>query len=155
METLERFAQNKCIIEEFASRWLAEIDSDLGRLAHISMFRNISSGGYSHPALERIYSPAAVHQALQFCHQELFERALERPLELQEWDLRTYFADIDAAPAEIAARWLELEYPRTFVPFDTPPYLRDLFLSNIGVILKLILAEHHPRQSAPSHQSAA
>lgn len=149
METLERFAQNKSIIQEYASHSLAEIDSELGRLAHVSMLRNISSGRYCHPVLERLYSTAAVHQALQFCHQELFEKALERPLELQEWDLRTYFAGIDSSPDEIAARWLELEFPRTFVPFGTPPYLRDLFLSNIGVILKLIVAEH------ASHQSAA
>src|SRR5208282_613955 len=120
VETLERFSQNKSIIEEYASRWLAEIDSDLGRLAHVSMLRNVSSGRYCHPSLERIYSAAAVHAALQFCHQELFEKALERSLELQEWDLRTYFAGIDASPGEIAARWLELEFPRAFVPFDTP-----------------------------------
>jgi hypothetical protein len=149
VETLERFAQNKCIIEEYASRCLAEIDSDLGRLAHVSMLRNVSSGRYCHSALERIYSAAAVHQALQYCHQELFERTLENSLELQEWDLRTYFAEIDAPPDEIAARWLELEFPRAFVPFGTPPYLRDLFLSNISVILKLIVAEH------ASHRSAA
>lgn len=149
VETLERFSQNKCIIEEYASRWLAEIDSDLGRLAHVSMLRNISTGLYCHPALERLYSAPAIHQALQFCHQELFEKALESPLELQEWDLRTYFADIDAPPDEIAARWLELDFHRAFIPFGTPPYLRDLFLSNISVILKLIVAQH------ASHQSAA
>jgi hypothetical protein len=148
VETVERYSQNKCIIEEYASRWLAEIDSDLGRLAHVSMLRNVSSGRYSHPALERIYSAAAVHEALHFCHRELFEKALERSLELQEWDLRTYFAGIDSSPDEIAARWLELEFPRTFVPFGTPPYLRDLFLSNLGVILKLIVAEHGSHQSA-------
>jgi len=149
MDALEQFAQNQCVIEEYASHWLAEIDSELGRLAHVSMLRNVSSGRYYHPALERTYSAAAVHQALLFCHQELFEKSLDRSLELQEWDLRTYFAEIDAPPDEIATRWLELDFARQLVPLGTPPYLRDLFLSNIGVILKLIVVQN------ASHRSAA
>jgi hypothetical protein len=148
MDCLERFEQNQRIIERFVSTWLVEIDSDLGRLAHVSMLRNVSSGRYCHPALEEIYSPTAVHQALQYCHEELFQKTLELSLELQEWDLRTYFAGIDASSDDIAARWLELEFARTFVPFGTPVYLRDLFLSNISVILNLILAEHASRTTA-------
>ena len=38
-------------------------------------------------------------------------------------------------PAEIARRWLEVELFRLFVPFGTPPYLRDLFCSNLRAIL--------------------
>jgi hypothetical protein len=148
MDSLERFEQNRRIIEQYASCWLAEIDSDLGRLAHVSMLRNVSSGRYRHPGLEEIHSEDAVHQALQYCHEELFQKALERSLELQEWDLRTYFAGIDAPPDDIAARWLELEFHRTLIPFNTPPYLRDLFLSNMSLILNLIVAERAPRSTA-------
>ena len=48
---------------------------------------------------------------------------------------------MDAPPAEIAQRWLEVELFRLFVPFGTPPYLRDLFCSNARVILGLIVSE--------------
>src|SRR5713101_5146894 len=104
VETLERFAQYKCIIEDCASRWLAELDSDVGRLVYVSMLRDVSSARYYHPALEAIYSPSAVHQALLYCHEELFEKVLGHSLELLEGDLRMYFAGIDAPPDEIAAR---------------------------------------------------
>jgi hypothetical protein len=148
VETFERFAQNKCIIEECASRWLAEIDSDVGRLVYVSMLRDVSSGRYCHPALQEGYSPPAVHQALLYCHEELFEKVLGHSLELLEWDLRIYFAGIDASANEIAARWLELEFFRMFVPLGVPSYLRSLFLSNMAVVMKLIAAGRATRQTA-------
>jgi hypothetical protein len=141
MESLERFAQNQRIIEEYASQWLADIPSELGRLVHISMLRDVSSGRYRHPLLEEIYSEPAIHQALLYCHEELFEKVLESPLEQQEWDLRSYFVGLDSSAGEASGRWLESEFFRLLVPFGTPPYLRDLFLSNMRVILGLILVE--------------
>ena len=142
MESLERFSQNQRIIEEYASQWLAAIPSDLGRLLHVSMLRNISTGRYQHPILEEIYSEPGVHQALLYCHEELFEKVLEAPLEQQEWDLRSYFVGLESSPAEAAARWIESEYFRLLVPLGTPLYLRDLFLSNMRIILGLIFNEH-------------
>jgi hypothetical protein len=138
VESFERFAQYRCIIEECASRWLADIDSDTGRVVYLSLLRDVSSARYSHPALGRIYSPSAVHQALLCCHEELFEKVLGHSLELLEWDLRIYFAGIDAPPNVIAARWLELDFFRQLLPLGIPTYLQKLFLSNMGVVLKVI-----------------
>jgi hypothetical protein len=148
VETFERFAQNKCIIEECTSRWLAEIDSDVGRLVYVSKLLDVSSGCYSHPTLEDTYSSPAVHQALLYCHEELFEKVLGDSLELLKWDLRTYFAGIDGSADEIAARWLEIEFFRMFVPLGVPSYLRNLFLSNMTVVLKLIAARRASQETA-------
>ena len=148
METREQFARYKSIIEDFASRWLAKLDSDVGRLVYVSMLRDVSSARYYHPALEEIHSPPAVHQALLYCHEELFEKVLGHSLELLEWDLRMYFAGIDAPPGEIAARWLELDFFQMLLPLGVPSYLRTLFLSNMAVVLKLIAARRVTRQTA-------
>ena len=147
VESLERFAQNQRIIEEFVSQWLVAIPTSLGRLAHVAMLRDIYTGRYHHPILQDAYSEPAVHQSLLYCHEELFERVLENNFEQQEWDLRMCFAGMDAPPAEIAQRWLEVDLFRLFVPFGTPPYLRDLFCSNLRVILGLVVAQEsvvHP-----------
>ena len=149
MESLERFAQNQRIIEEFASHWLADISSDLGRLVHVSSQRNVATGRYSHPALDEVYSESAVHQALTYCHEELFQRVLEAQLEHLEWDLRVFLAGLDAAPHEAASRWLELEFFRQLVPLGSPATLRDLFLSNMRTILSIIAA------GIPTMQTAA
>jgi hypothetical protein len=142
VETLERFTQNQRVIEELTAQSLAGISSNLGRLIYISSIRDVSLGRYRHPALERTYSEAAVHQALLYCHDELFERVLESGLEQQEWDLRLCLAGFDSPPGEIAGRWLELEYFRSFVPFGTPAYLRDLFGSNMRMLLGLLVTEN-------------
>jgi len=141
VESLERFAQNQRIIEEFVSQWLVAVPTALGRLAHVAMLRDVYTGRYHHPMLQDAYSEPAVHQSLLYCHEELFEKVLENTFEQQEWDLRMCFAGMDAPPTEIAQRWLEVELFRLFVPFGTPPYLRDLFCSNARAILALIVSE--------------
>jgi hypothetical protein len=148
VDSLDRFAQNQRIIEEFASHWLAGIPTDLGRLRQVAMLRDVSSGRYSHPALRIMYSEPAVHQALLFCHEELLQKLLECPLIEQEWDLRLYLVGLEAPAGEVATRWLELEYFRLFVPCGTPAYLRELFLSNLRITLGLIVAEHAAVQNA-------
>jgi hypothetical protein len=135
MESLERFTQNQLIIEEYVWQWLAPIPSEFGRLADVATLRDVTSGHYHHPALEEVYPESAVHQALLYCHEELFEKVVRTPLHLQEWDLRTHFARMDAPVAEIAFRWLEIEHFRSFVPMGTAPHLCDLFLSNTRAVL--------------------
>jgi hypothetical protein len=141
METVERFSQNQRVIEDYTLQSLAGIHSDVGRLFHVSMLRNVSSGCYRHPALEQFYSESAIHDALFYCHEELFDKFLQHTLEEQEWELRRHFATLDHDSAEIAGRWLELEYFRLLVPLGTPSYLRDLFVSNLQLTLKLIATE--------------
>ena len=141
MESLERFAQNQLIIEEYVSQWLAAIPSDFGRLADVANLRDVTTGHYHHPALEEVYSQAAVHQALLYCHEELFDKVIGTPLELQEWDLRTHFARMDAPVTAIAFRWLEIEHFRSFVPLGVAPHLRDLFLANTRTILGRVVRE--------------
>ncbi|HTV58996.1 MAG TPA: hypothetical protein VMJ93_08985 [Verrucomicrobiae bacterium] len=148
METIERYSQNQRIIEEFSDRCLALLESDYTRLLALSTARNVSTGRYFHPDFGRTYSEPAVHQALIYCHEEIFGRVLEMPLESQEWELRRCLASIGGCPGEIAARWLQLEYYRTFVPFGTPSYLRDLFNANMRVMLQSIVLDHAEVASA-------
>lgn len=148
MESLERFAQNQRVVEDFTSQWLAAIPSDIGRLLHVALLRNVSSGRYRQPILEEVYSEAAVDQALLYCHEELFEKVLELSLEREEADLRTCLAGMDSPAAEVAGRWLEVEIFRLFVPPATPRYLRDLLCSNLRILLGLIAAEHSKLQTA-------
>jgi hypothetical protein len=142
VESLERFVQNRRIIEQFAAHWLASVPTDLERLHHVAILRHVSTGRYSHSGLRGTFSEPAIHQALLYCHEELFDKVLEKTLQDQERDFHNMFSSIDAPAFEIASRWLELEHYRTLVPLGTPAYLRDLFFSNTRVILNLIVSEH-------------
>lgn len=149
MEALDEFHQNHRVIEDFASTTLAGIPGDLCRLLHVATLRDMGTGRYHHAGLETIYSEPAVHQALWLCHQELFERILETSLERQEVELRKCLEGLDGRTGEIARRWQEHEFYRVLIPSGVPSYLRELFCSNIGVLLDLIAEETpNPRPNA-------
>lgn len=144
MELLERFAQNRPVIEEFASQWLFFYSTDLARLIHIARLRDIYTGIYHHPPLEENFPQAAVDRALRYCHEEVFMKFLENTLAQQECDLRSCIAGTDSPACEIAHRWLDIEVFRSFVPSAAPPYLRDLFLSNLRNLLTIVAGEGEP-----------
>lgn len=142
METLERFQQNQRVIEDFASRTLAAIPGEFGRLVYIATLRDLASGQYRHEGLAVIYSEAAVHHALSYCHEQLFCRILEMPLERQEQDLEDCLSGMEGPVNGTAARWLELESYRLLIPLGISDYLRDLFCSNMRALLGLLAAKN-------------
>ena len=92
MEALEKLEINQRVIEDFTSRTLASIATEFGRLCYLNSLRDSSaSGRYVHEGLAAVFPEAAVQEALEFCHWEIFGRILESPLARQEWDLRELF----------------------------------------------------------------
>jgi hypothetical protein len=148
METLERFQQNQRIIEDFTSRTLRAIRSEYGRLIHISSLRDLSTGQYQHEGLATLYSTPAVQEALNYCHEEVFMRILETSLEQQESDLRISLSGMQGGLAETATLWMKLDLQGLLVPLVVPDYLRDLFVSNLRVLLQLIVSDQTSLESA-------
>ena len=148
METLERFQLNRRVVEDFTARTLAAIPSDYGRLLYVSSLRDLASGRYLHEGLAAIYPEEAVQQALARCHEELFARILETPLEQQEWDLRACLGALGCDFGAIVARWQELESYRLMLPAAVPGYLHDLFCSNLRALLGLFAEERVTCQPA-------
>jgi len=148
MESWESFEINQRVIDDFSSRTLAAIPGDFARLIHIAMLRDLGSGKYRHEGLEKIYSSAAVDQALQYCHVQAFEKILETSLERQNSDLRYCLGGMEGDAGEIASRWLELGFFRLLMPLGIPECLRDLFCSNLEALLGLIAEERATTLSA-------
>ncbi len=147
MEALDEFHQNHRVIEDFASTTLAGIPGDVSRLLHVATLQDMATGRYRHAGLETIYSEPSVHEALKLCHHELFERILETSLEQQELELRKCLEALGSPTSDIAERWREHEFYRVLIPSGVPPYLRDLFCSNLSVLLQLI-AEDSPNRGS-------
>lgn len=140
-ESLESYQQSRRVVEDFVSRTLAAIPSEYSKLLYMGSLRDLSSGRYQHAGLAARYPAEAVQQALSFCHQELFLRLLELPLERQEWDLRSCLASLEGEYAGKLRRWKETEFYRGLIPTESPGYLRELFLGNVRVLLDLLLEE--------------
>ena len=141
MESVERFQQSRRVTEDFTSRSLAAIPSDLGKLYYVCSLRDLQTGRYIHEGLNFIYSGPSVQEALSQCHEELFTRILETPLEDQEADWRLCFApagEQDWTPEDDG----RIDSPRSLAPEGLPDYLTDLFRSNAEAVLAVISSEH-------------
>ena len=141
MESVERFQQSRRVTEDFTSRSLAAIPSDLGKLYYVCSLRDLKTGQYLHEGLTVIYSGASVQEALSHCHEELFTRILETPLEEQAADWRMCFTPAGEQDwtSEGTGR---VDYFRSLAPDGLPDYLTDLFCSNTEAVLAVISSEH-------------
>ncbi len=141
MESLERFQQTQRLIEDFTAQTLASLPGDLARLLSVASLRDLSSGRYRHAGLAARYGDEAVQQALAFCHEQLFLRILEMPLEQLERELRRYLASRADDVWEVAGWWPAQEPFCAAIPDGMPDYLRELFISNLRVLLRVLTAE--------------
>jgi hypothetical protein len=147
VEPVERFQQSRRVTEDFTSRSLAAIPSDLGKLYYVCSLRDPKTGRYLHEGLTFIYSEASVQEDLSHSHEELFARILETPLEEQEADWRMCFApagEQDWTPADSG----RIDSPRNLAPEGLPDYLTDLFCSNAKAIQAVISSEHAISETA-------
>jgi len=141
MAALTRLQQNRKIVEDFTLTTLAGIPTLFGRLAYIASLRDLSSGRYEHAGLAALYPDEALQQALQLCHEQVFERILETPLEQQLEDLRTCLEAMQGGIAVSAPHWAGMEAYRVLMPEKSPDYLKELFCSNSRALLELFLQE--------------
>jgi hypothetical protein len=137
VDSLERFQQSRSVIEDFASRTLAVIPSDYGKLYYVSSLRNSNTGRYQHDGLAVLYSEDSVQEALAQCHEEIFSRVLEAPLRQQERDLRKCLEVAGDQFWPVVESWRESRFFKTLCPEGLPDYLNDLFCSNMGALLAI------------------
>jgi hypothetical protein len=138
MEALTQLQQNRRIIQDFTLTTLAGIPGLLSRLTYIASLRDLSSGRYEHAGLGALYPDPAVQQALEICHEQVFEKILETPLAGQEADLRTCLEAMQGGLEVAAVHWQRMEAYRVLLPEHAPDYLKELFYSNLRVLLEII-----------------
>jgi len=148
MTTLTQLQQNRRIIQDFTLTTLAGIPSMFSRLAYMASLRDLSSGRYEHAGLAALYPDEGIQQALQLCHEQVFERVLETPLETQERDLRECLEHMPAGLPTTIAHWRRMEAYRVLMPEREPAYLKELFCSNLRALLEILQEEcSRPRAS--------
>jgi hypothetical protein len=148
MDTLTQLQQNRRIIHDLTLSTLSRISSPFSRLAYLASLRDISTNVYEHAGLSAVYPQSAVQQALEQCHQELFERVLETPLVAQEEDLRVHLSSLQIGSRKAATQWRRLQTYRALLPADSPEYLKELFCSNVRAILEILEKEPSQGQAA-------
>jgi hypothetical protein len=147
MSTLTQLQQNRRVIQDFTLTTLANIPGLFARLVYVASLRDLSSGRYEHEGLAALYPEEALQQALQACHEQLFERVLETPLEAQQQDLRSCLAAMEGGLRASVDHWRRLESFRVLMPEQSPDYLKELFCSNLRALLEILQAEGSPAHS--------
>jgi hypothetical protein len=135
---ITQLQQNRRIIQDFTLTTLAGIPGEFSRLTYLASLRDLSSGRYEHAGLATLYPDEATQQALQLCHEQIFERVLETPLEQQEADLRQCLERMPGGLCAALAHWRRMEAYRVLMPEGAPGYLKELFCSNLRALLEIL-----------------
>jgi hypothetical protein len=136
---LDKLQAYEQVLFDLTANYLEPMSSAYRRLAYLYGLRDGSTGRYVHEELGDLYGADAVDEVIAHCHEEVFERLLELPLNSQREDLRVYLDSLRGARAEDVGLWRARG--RSWVPAGAPSYLRELYFSNLGVILELLLGD--------------
>jgi hypothetical protein len=148
MRTLTQLQQNRRVIQDFTVTTLAGIPGLFARLVYMASLRDLSSGRYDHAGLSALYPDAAIQQALQLCHEQIFERILEAPLSSQQEDLRACLAGMEGGLSGAVSHWRRSEAYRVLLPEAVPDYLKELFCSNLRALLEILEEQSFPARSS-------
>lgn len=148
MKSLTQLQQNRRIVQDFTLTTLAVIPGHFARLAYVASLRDLSSGRYEHAGLAALYPDEPLQQALELCHEQIFERVLESPLSSQEQDLRTCLAGMPGGFSPTVIHWSSMESYRVLMPEHSPSYLKDLFCSNLRALLEILETAGSPARSS-------
>jgi hypothetical protein len=144
---LTRLQQNRRIVQDFTLTTLAGIPGLFARLIYLASLRDLSSGRYEHSGLAAIYPDEAIQQAIQLCHEQIFERILEGSLATQEDDLRVCLEGMQGGIRAAVTHWRRMEVYRVLLPENSPDYLKELFCSNLRALLEILQEERTPAHS--------
>lgn len=147
MPALTKLQQNRKVVQDFTVNSLAGIPGTFSRLVYVASLRDLSNGRYEHQGLAALYPEEAVQQALELCHEQIFERLLEMPLEKQLEDLRKCLGGMEGGLSVVVAHWRQLEPYRVLLPENAPGYLKELFFSNLRALLEILEEQCNPRHS--------
>ena len=134
---LEQFQTRQQILFDLTANYLEPLNGAYHRLAYLSGLREASSRKYVHEVLCGAYGAEAVDLVVTQCHEEVFERLLEMPLNAQGEDLRDYLSSL---PGTLEGNVAQCRKTcEGWIPPGAPSYLRELYDSNLKVLLELLL----------------
>ncbi len=133
---LDHLRKYEQILFDLTANYLEPLNGAYHRLAFLFSLRDATTGKYVHETLVNLYGSAAVDQVIAQCHEEVFERLLEMPLNAQKEDLQMYLASLTGTLEGNVLRCRET--CSQWVPPRAPSYLTELYRSNLAVLLELL-----------------
>jgi excisionase family DNA binding protein len=117
-----------------------QLPSVMARLVFLAGLRDPNSGTYCAP-LGSTPEGVDVDRVLRSIHEEAFSAWLDYRLAEQKADLDLYFSGVNCERTSAAQNWLHLESYRSLVPVSASSAERQLFYSDLKVLLGLMAHE--------------
>ena len=133
LEHLQTYQQT---LFDLTANYLEPLPSCYSRLAYLCGLFHPSSGKYVHEPLAVVYGAENVHAVIAKCHEEVFERLLEMPLNAQGEELRRYLSSLTGTADKNSL--LCAQNAKKWIPPRAPVYLTELYCSNLDVLLELL-----------------
>lgn len=147
-EAREGGPERSRVLQDLWRRTLAQVPTTFGRIAYLAALRDANTGRYQHFGLAQIYSAEEADQALGVSHAEAFAEWLNYPLAQQKSDLEEYLGSLEEDRGTVLRAWMALSPYRNLIPAEATPAQRELFVSDLELILELMRSE--PSPSVPS-----
>jgi hypothetical protein len=123
---------------ELWSRTLVQIHSVFGRLAYLASLREPNSGQYQHFGFSQRFSEREADKTIRRSHTNVFMDWLCLSLEQQRADLESYLDTVGRDRQTILANWREWPPFMNWVPAQSRPADRELFRSDLEMVLEMI-----------------
>ncbi|HZS50478.1 MAG TPA: hypothetical protein VFA54_06450 [Bryobacterales bacterium] len=148
-ETLPNQSGEKAI-RDLWNRTLSQVPTAFGRIAYLASLRNPNTGLYEHFGLAQIYSEEQADRAIRLSHAEAFGTWLNFSLAQQKADLDEYLNELDPDRQRVLDTWTSLATYRNLIPMDASEAERQLFVSDLELILELLRSELSTSSRLPS-----
>ncbi len=148
-DPVEQGAERSRAVRDLWARTLAQVPTTFGRIAYLASLRDANSGRYQHFGLAQVYSPEEAEQALRASHMDVFTEWLNYPLARQKSDLEEYLGSLEESRDTVLRAWTALNPYRNLTPMDASEAQKELFVSDLEVILELLRCETFPSAPTP------
>jgi hypothetical protein len=126
------------------ARTLSQIPTTFGKIVYLASLRNDNSGRYQHFGLAQLYTDDEADVVLRLSHEEVFGEWLNFPLEQQRRDLEQYLESVEDDKSAVLRTWLTLSPYRNLIPAQAGAAERELYISDLELILELLRDEFSP-----------
>ncbi len=123
------------------ARTLSQIPTTFGKIVYLASLRNENSGRYQHFGLAQLYTDDEADAVLRLSHEEAFGEWLNFPLAQQRGDLERYLESIEDEKSAVLRTWLTLAPYRNLIPAQAGAAERELYVSDLELILELLRDE--------------
>ncbi|HUU12264.1 MAG TPA: hypothetical protein VM182_00975 [Terriglobia bacterium] len=133
-----REAEVERVLGDVQAWTLNGLEGKFSRLIHLASLRDHNTGRYYHYGLEARHPADAVDEGLRRCHATVFEDLLKLTLEEQTQDLVSFFESLKEEKGRLVEVWDRLRSYKILPPENCHPLARELFDSNMVIILRIL-----------------